>query len=265
LGPKEQGVLLLAARGFRSSASDARRAPSMPPKMSFKKGPMPRSSLLPDQIYDDTSTYKELVGGVMVGYSGHVPGSRDIDFQSPLGNLPHFTPDGGKLGQGIDGRKQRDARWFAGQPIPGEPAPYRDEANGIFASYSGHVPGARDIIGTQSKGGVPPFSVEGVPLGQSTHFKEKILPEEMIGERNDAAGARKDVAEKKKAKAGAKSKAWIHAHDPYTTTAQQATNTWGVPVDPKAINKATGQGYKAGYRGHVPGVRGNVGSSYWSE
>jgi len=201
----------------------------------------------------------------MVGYSGHVPGSRDIDFVSPLGNLPHFLPEGGKLGQGIDGRKQRDAAWFSGQPVPGDPVPYRDEANGILASYSGHVPRSRNVIGVPAKGGVPPFAAEGVPLGQSTHFKEKIEEGEIITQVEDAAGARKDVAAKKTGKAKAKSKAWIHAHDPYTTTAQQATNTWGVPVDPKAINAATGLGYKVGYRGHVPGVRGNVGSSYWAE
>lgn len=233
--------------------------------MTFKKGPLPKSSLLPDQIYDNTSNYKELVGGVMVGYSGHVPGSRDIDFVNPLGNLPQFKEVDAKLGQGIYGRKQRDAAWFAGEPIPGEPPPHRDEANGIMVSYSGHVPRSRNTMGTQSKGGVPPFAVEGVPLGQSTHFKEKDATKEEMVAVKEAAGTRKEVAAKKVAKAAGKSKAWIQAHDPYTTTAQQATNTWGTPVDPKAINPTTQTGYKVGYRGHVPNVRANVGSSYWSE
>ena len=118
-------------------------------------------------------------------------------------------------------------------------------------------------MGTPAKGGVPAFAQEGVPMGQSSFFQEKVDAGYTVASL-DAAGARNNVASKKMAKAGAKSKAWIHAHDPYTTTAQQASNTWGSPFDPKAINESTKEGYKVGYRGHVPGVRGNVGSSYLS-
>ena len=40
-----------------------------------------------------------------VGYSGHVPGKREIDFTAPLGNLPHFQSPDTKLGQGRDAVK----------------------------------------------------------------------------------------------------------------------------------------------------------------
>ena len=43
-----------------------------------------------------------------------------------------------------------------------------------------------------------------------------------------------------------------------------ATNTWGAGEAPRPKTPG-GQGFKVGYRGHVPMVRDTVGASYWSE
>jgi len=127
-----------------------------------------------------------------------------------------------------------------------------------MVSYSGHVPRSKEIMGTSTKGGLPPFAKEGVPLGQGTEFVTKPKP---------ASTTIMDIAGKKMAMSNAAGKAWIEKNDPYTTTADRATSIpkAGVTKEPKAFNSLAQQGYKVGYKGHVPGVRGDVGSSYWSE
>jgi len=236
--------------------------------MSFAKKALPKSHLLPDT----SVPYKDHVGGVMVGYSGHVPGARDVDATAPLGGVPQFINQRpalqsraptDPLGQGLAGRPGRDQAWFGARAFDGDLRPWREEANGVMVTYAGHVPRARETMGLMTKGGVPPFSQPNQPLGQTTHFRDAIdRKQARIPEKT--AGARKEISRKAVEKKASKSQGWIAKYDPYVTTMQAATNTWGTAIDPKP-KSPDGQGYKVGYRGHVPNVRTTVGSSYWSE
>lgn len=218
----------------------------------------------------------------MVGYAGHVPGKRDVDFTAPLGAVPMFRPPNGNLGQGAKGRLDR---WPTCEGVPdGGSRPFREESNGVMVSYSGHVPRQKQLIGTAAKGGVPPFASAEQPLGQTTKFSspERSSPETFstteqaghltravsFGEPQLAAGmrhsGRKEIARKQQAKSANKTQAWITKNDPYTTTAQAASSSWGDAGRAKPATP-TGAGFKVGYRGHVAGVRDTVGQSYWSE
>ena len=105
-----------------------------------------------------------------------------------------------------------------------------------MVSYSGHVPRSKEIMGTSTKGGLPPFAKEGVPLGQGTEFVTKPKP---------ASTTIMDIAGKKMAMSNAAGKAWIEKNDPYTTTADRVRPCHPISVSPfsaDAHRRRTGLG-----------------------
>ena len=71
-----------------------------------------------------------------VGYSGHVPGSRDIDFVPPLGGVPLFSPEKTIQELGQRGRKSRDIEWFNGDDCTDDDLrPFRDVSGVASAGH----------------------------------------------------------------------------------------------------------------------------------
>eukprot|EP00966_Prymnesium_polylepis_P210458 4873534-Prymnesium_polylepis.1 len=168
------------------------------------------------------------------------------------------------LGHGLTGRMQREQAWFGKNAFAESEPPWRDEANGVMVSYSGHVPRARECFGMAAKGGVPPYAAPGQALGQTTGVQTVAAAPGSVQQQREAAGTRKDVSRNAVLTNQRKAASWIAKFDPYVTTAQ-AAQSWADAGATKPMSPETGRGFKVGYRGHVPSVRDQVGSSYWSE
>ncbi|KAL1518476.1 hypothetical protein AB1Y20_002767 [Prymnesium parvum] len=210
--------------------------------------------------------YKERVGGIMVGYTGHVPGARSVEFTAPLGALPPTNTDDRPLGQGEAGRLQRDQAWLPDNLFEHEERPWRFYSNGVMVGYKGHVPREAEIVGMATKGGVPPFAAPGQVLGQTTEGSPTLKQEkeewlqDLQEEHEDLRAA---VTQKQVLKSRERTAKWLQECTPYTTASQAAAITLHSRFAPKPT-KPSGAGFTVGYRGHVPKMQDMVGASCWS-
>ena len=116
----------------------------------------------------ELESFRNAVGGILPGYSGHRPGARDKYGGSAVGNV---LPFGGPMRQGnllqsppsAGAQTSRTARYFSPEShkwgdkdsLERDYRLYKEEVNGIVPGYAGHIPSARDEVGQTAYGNVP--------------------------------------------------------------------------------------------------------------
>jgi len=107
-------------------------------------------------------TFRDRVGGVMPGYSGHRPGARDVDSKMAFGGVPTFNPPRMTRppGQG-EHLHQRPSTSFQelgkGWKVPAQELStdqFRDAVGGVLCGYTGFVPNSRTHHGSAHVGGL---------------------------------------------------------------------------------------------------------------
>jgi len=101
------------------------------------------------------TSFSEKKIGVMPGYAGFRPGSRDHYGDSAFGGIPHD----GNHGEGPDLK----GPWDRGRGGPG--IDYKVVVNGILPGYKGHVPEAINKHGTSHFGSINARAGKGAQLG----------------------------------------------------------------------------------------------------
>eukprot|EP00966_Prymnesium_polylepis_P322898 7379128-Prymnesium_polylepis.1 len=121
---------------------------------------------------DDLDSFRNQVGGIIPGYSGHRPGARDKYGGAAVGNVQPF---GGPPRQGSPARQPpprvqarpgsssaplryfspESTKWGNNDSHPREVRQYKEEVRGIVPGYAGHIPTARDEVGQTAYGNVP--------------------------------------------------------------------------------------------------------------
>jgi len=108
-------------------------------------------------------TFRDRVDGIMPGYAGHRPGSREIHHAMAYGGVPTFNPP--KLrrppGQGVqlDNRpatswQEYGRAWKNEEPGDSRTDDFRDTVGGVVVGYTGFVPNARTHVGSAHVGGL---------------------------------------------------------------------------------------------------------------
>lgn len=110
----------------------------------------------PETVFPE---YKEKKSGVMPGYAGFRPGSRDHHAQSAFGGIQHSGPQG----QGPDLK----SNWDHGRGGPG--VDYKTTVKGILPGYKGHVPEAILKAGTSHFGSLVTAGAKGAQSGHETN------------------------------------------------------------------------------------------------
>jgi len=113
-------------------------------------------------------TFRESVGGVMPGYSGHRPGARDVHHKMAFGGMPVFNdirtgmPPNRPVppGQGahLNNRPTTAFQEYGrGWKVPDETLStdtFRESVGGVLCGYTGHVPNTRTHYGSSHVGGL---------------------------------------------------------------------------------------------------------------
>lgn len=109
--------------------------------------------------------YRKVAGGVVPGYSGHVPGARDKYAASASGGVSSKVGQMYAPGPQV-GHKKAD--WKDDTSFD----EYRDRVGGVIAGYTGFRPGARDVHHTSAFGGNAATPVrDGKQLGMGNRNK----------------------------------------------------------------------------------------------
>lgn len=125
-------------------------------------------------------TFRERVGGVMPGYSGHRPGARDVHHKMAYGGMPTFNrPSSARApGQGmhLDNRPTTAFQEYGrGWKVPDETLStdrFREAVGGVLCGYTGHVPHTRTHFGSSHVGGLSQVGSRG-HLAQRGHSGSK--------------------------------------------------------------------------------------------
>lgn len=114
-------------------------------------------------------SFRERVGGVLPGYSGHRPGARDVHHKMAFGGTPTFNhpesrrPPG--QGMNLDNRPTTAFQEVArGWKVPDETLStdrFRETVGGVVAGYTGHVPNTRTHYGSSHVGGLSQVGARG--------------------------------------------------------------------------------------------------------
>jgi hypothetical protein len=189
--------------------------------------------------------HSKSVGGILPGYSGHVPRAIHKYGGSAVGNTPQFDksaehaevqelrelfsrspevrglPEGGDFSRS-DPNDDGEEWWPRSAPkaaIEGQMRDFRDVRNGVLPKYAGHVPRAKDKYGASAYGHT--VTIDGVSKDQSNSGVK--VPGKIMEQLN-----------------------------------RENTKT-EVPFKP--TQRLDGNGVLPGYRGHVPNVANTIGMS----
>ena len=107
-------------------------------------------------------TFRERVGGVLPGYTGHRPGARDVHHKMAFGGVPTFnhprSPVPPGQGEHLHNRPTTGFQEYGrGWKVPEENLStdrFRDEVGGVLCGYTGFVPNARTHMGSSHVGGL---------------------------------------------------------------------------------------------------------------
>lgn len=116
------------------------------------QGPRTDISMSVNAVSHNVSKYRNEVNGIVPGYQGHVPRSRDQFGESAVGGL---KPDawngqrhmGASVGHYVNAQGQSELTQDEKKHQAEEDrfANYRDRNGGVMANYAGHRPGARGV------------------------------------------------------------------------------------------------------------------------
>jgi len=123
-----------------------------------------------DAEIDGSPDYKLGVNGVVPGYAGHMPRSRDKYAGSAHGGInsdPYSPPE--KRGPQKGCTRAEDV-------IPDEFTAYMSTVNGVKAGYTGFRPGARDVHNVTAYGSIPPDMETGMHQ-RSFDYRRTPVPE----------------------------------------------------------------------------------------
>ena len=134
--------------------------PYSPPE---KRGPQKGCVREEDVVPDIFAKYKDTVVGVMPGYTGYRPASKDVFNVSAYGGIPNDMQTG---------MHERAYDWKR-VPAP-EPPDFLEAVGGVVPGYTGHVPNAIDKHGSSHYGNMRPSPTRSVPLAQAGHLEQEV-------------------------------------------------------------------------------------------
>ena len=162
----------------------------MPLEMSLERNPEWPS--MADSARIKHEVFVQRVGGVMPGYGGHRPGSREVVSKPSVGGVPFKMSPDQVPGQGKQLCNKPTTSWMAfvrggnGEHIQQDAPTVTDQfklaIGGVKYGYSGHIPAARQQFGSSHQGGVdgiaPPAPTRGSSWAskQPTDWMANIIP-----------------------------------------------------------------------------------------
>lgn len=144
-------------------------------------------------------TFRQRVGGVMPGYAGHRPGSREVHNKMAFGGVPTFNPPQLRRppGQGmaLDNRPATSFHeigrgWKDEEPGDSRTDSFRDRVGGVLVGYTGFVPNARTHCGGAHVGGLSQVGQRGRSAQRGHHGSVERLQ----GDRELSLSARTERA-----------------------------------------------------------------------
>lgn len=198
-------------------------------------------------------------GGVVPGYQGHVPRSRDAFGVTAVGGLAPDPNVGAHKKMGPMKGHEPDAVVLGREPAEQQLLHYRDKKGGYMPGYAGFRPGAREHHNTSAFGGIPLVGPEGQGKDLKQTWSATSMDEgvEYSQKLNGLVPGYKGYVPQSQAKVGRSHMGNL----PPSAGAQSGHEQSGLAHD-KAFEVS--KMAKSGYSGHLRGARDTYGTSVYN-